>query len=93
MAVEKECIVCKGKDFRIVQDEWMKRTFSFVENGTLYMCDGCGAKFLACPQCGSLMTRVHPALEPWEVVSKCPNPDCGFEDPKIKAWDGVSSRH
>ena len=68
----------------------MKRTFRFVENGTLEMCDGCGAKFLVCKSCGGLFTRVHPALEAWEVNQKCPS--CGYEDPEVKAWDGVSAR-
>jgi predicted RNA-binding Zn-ribbon protein involved in translation (DUF1610 family) len=86
--VEKVCSVCGGTSFSIVVDAWMKRTFSFVEKGTLNMCGGCGAKYLICPKCGNLMTRVHPALEPWEVDSTCAN--CGFEDPNIKAWDGVS---
>ncbi len=89
--VEKKCLVCGGTDFRTVTDEWMKRTFKFVEAaGTLQMCTACGAKHLACSKCGALMTRVHPALESWEVDSKCPN--CGYEDPEIKAWDGVSAR-
>ena len=48
---EKSCSECGGKSFRIVNDEWMKRTFLFVENGTLEMCDGCGAKFLICKEC------------------------------------------
>ena len=54
------------------------------------MCDGCGAKYLVCGQCGSLFTRVHPALEAWEVNQKCVA--CGYEDPDVKAWDGVSAR-
>ncbi len=54
------------------------------------MCDGCGAKYLICGQCGSLFTRVHPALEAWEVTQKCAV--CGYEDPEVKAWDGVSAR-
>ena len=90
MAVEKKCIVCQGTSFRVAQDEWMKRTFIFVENGTLNMCDGCGAKYLACPKCGALLTRIHPALEKWEVTDTCAN--CGYTDPKIQAWDGVSAR-
>ncbi|MFW9952868.1 MAG: hypothetical protein ACFFKA_22330 [Candidatus Thorarchaeota archaeon] len=54
------------------------------------MCDGCGAKYLICGKCGSLFTRVHPALEAWEVNQKCAV--CGYEDPEVKAWDGVSAR-
>lgn len=92
MVVKKECIVCGKKDFRIVNDEWMKRTFRFVEEGTLNMCTGCGAKYLICPKCGSLITRIHPTLETWEVEAKCPNEDCDYEDAGIKAWDGVSAR-
>ena len=88
--VEKSCSQCGGKSFRIVNDEWMKRTFRFVENGTLEMCDKCGSKFLVCKNCGGLFTRVHPALEAWEVNQKCPS--CGYEDPEVKAWDGVSAR-
>lgn len=92
MGLQKVCQVCGKTNFRHVTDEWMKRAFRFVEKGTLNMCEGCGAKYLVCPKCGSLMTRVHPALEPWEVDAKCPNPDCDYEDPEIKAWDGVSAR-
>jgi Zn finger protein HypA/HybF involved in hydrogenase expression len=88
--VEKVCSECGGKSFRIVNDEWMKRTFRFVEKGTLEMCDGCGAKFLVCEKCGGLYTRVHPALEAWEVNQQCPS--CGHVDPEVKAWDGVSAR-
>jgi len=54
------------------------------------MCDKCGSKFLVCKNCGGLFTRVHPALEAWEVNQKCPS--CGYEDPEVKAWDGVSAR-
>jgi len=54
------------------------------------MCNGCGAKFLVCEECGNLYTRVHPALEPWEVSQKCPV--CGHVDPEVKAWDGTSPR-
>ncbi|MHA1744385.1 MAG: hypothetical protein ACTSWW_00205 [Promethearchaeota archaeon] len=90
MAAEKKCIVCKGTAFRQVTDEWMKRTFRFVEKGTLTMCDGCGAKYLVCPKCGGLLTRVHPALEKWEVEDTCAS--CGYVDSDIKAWDGVSAR-
>ncbi|MHA1602012.1 MAG: hypothetical protein ACTSVL_05185, partial [Promethearchaeota archaeon] len=69
--IERVCRECDGKEFRVVHDEWMKRTFSFVENGTLMMCEGCGAKYLICPKCGALMTRIHPALESWEVQDTC----------------------
>ncbi|MBD3196608.1 MAG: hypothetical protein GF317_16250 [Candidatus Lokiarchaeota archaeon] len=86
----KHCSECGGEAFRIVNDEWMKRTFRFVEKGQLKMCDSCGAKFLVCEECGNLYTRVHPALEAWEVSQKCPN--CGHIDPEVKAWDGVSAR-
>ena len=84
------CIVCGCEGFRIVNDEWMKRTFRFVENGQLKMCNDCGAKYLVCKSCQGLFTRVHPALEAWEVNQKCPK--CGAEDPDVKAWDGVSAR-
>jgi hypothetical protein len=86
----KHCIVCGKDSFRLVSDEWMRRTFRFVEKGQLKMCDGCGAKFLVCHQCGGLFTRVHPALEAWEVNQRCPA--CGYEDPAVKAWDGTSAR-
>ncbi|MBD3212642.1 MAG: hypothetical protein GF311_08535 [Candidatus Lokiarchaeota archaeon] len=68
----------------------INRTFRFVENGQLKMCNSCGAKFLVCEECGNLYTRVHPALEPWEVSQKCPV--CGHVDSEVKAWDGVSAR-
>ncbi|MHA1897600.1 MAG: hypothetical protein ACTSU2_09425 [Promethearchaeota archaeon] len=88
--VENKCMVCGGTQFRMVVDAWMKRTFSFVEKAQyLAMCENCGAKYYVCPKCGAFVTRVHPALEPWEVSSKCPN--CGYENPDIKAWDGVSA--
>ena len=83
---DKVCKVCNGTAFRHVVDGWMSRTFSFVEKGTLNMCDGCGAKFLICPKCSSLMTRIHPALEAWEVDDTCAG--CGYKDPNIVAWDG-----
>jgi hypothetical protein len=67
MGLQKKCQNCGNTNFRNVTDEWMKRAFRFVEKGTLNMCEGCGSKYLVCPQCGSLMTRVHPALEQWEV--------------------------
>jgi len=86
----KRCIQCGGDKFRLVNDDWMSRTFRFVEHGQLKMCDGCGAKYLVCSKCGSLFTRVHPALEAWEVNQKCVV--CGYEDPEVKAWDGVSAR-
>ncbi|MBD3342547.1 MAG: hypothetical protein GF353_25835 [Candidatus Lokiarchaeota archaeon] len=86
----KHCSECGGDTFRVVNDEWMKRTFRFVENGQLKMCENCGAKFLVCENCGNLYTRVHPALEPWEVSKQCPA--CGHVDPEVKAWDGVSAR-
>ena len=86
----KHCIQCGGESFRLTRDDWMSRTFRFVEHGQLKMCDGCGAKYLVCSQCGSLFTRVHPALEAWEVNQKCAV--CGYEDPEVKAWDGVSAR-
>ena len=89
MTLENKCHVCGKKEFRIVVDAWMKRTFSFVEKGTLKMCEGCGAKHYVCPKCGYLVTRVHPALEAWEVDKICKN--CGFENPDIKAWDGTSA--
>ena len=53
------------------------------------MCNGCGQKFYSCPQCGCIVTRVHPALEASEVTKVCPN--CGFENPDIQAWDGTSA--
>ena len=86
----KHCQQCGSESFRLVHDEWMARAFQFVEKGQLKMCDSCGAKYLICQQCGSLFTRVHPALESWEVNQKCAV--CGYEDPEVKAWDGVSSR-
>ena len=86
----KKCEHCGGESFRLATDDWMSRTFRFVEKGQLKMCDGCGAKYLVCSQCGSLFTRVHPALEAWEVNQKCSV--CGYEDPEVKAWDGVSAR-
>jgi len=61
-----------------------------VENGQLKMCNNCGAKFLVCEECGNLYTRVHPALETWEVSEECPV--CGHVDPSVKAWDGTSPR-
>ena len=89
MSVKKECSQCGGSDFRSVIDAWMKRTFSFVEKGQLEMCEGCAAKFLVCPKCGNHITRVHPALEKWEVDDTCSK--CGYQDPNIVAWDGVSA--
>ncbi len=88
--VEKHCTECNSSTFRAVHDEWMKRTFRFVEKGKLEMCNQCGAKFLICPKCGALMTRVHPALEKWEVIDTCGN--CNYTDSQIKAWDGYSAR-
>ncbi len=88
--VEKTCSNCGGKSFRIVKDEWMARTFRFVESGALEMCDDCGSKYLLCTECGGHYTRVHPALEAWEINKQCP--DCGYTDPEVKAWDGVSAR-
>ena len=82
--VEKKCSECGGTKFRVAHDEWMKRTFIFVENGTLDMCDGCGAKFLICSECGGHYTRVHPALETWEVPAVCPS--CGHVNADVKAW-------
>ncbi len=87
---EKKCAVCNGTVFRVAHDEWMRRTFRFVEKGTLEMCEGCGAKYLVCKNCGGHYTRVHPALEPWEVPKSCPS--CGAVDEEVKAWDGVSAR-
>ncbi len=88
--MENKCIVCKGTNFSAVVDAWMKRTFSFVEKaGHLKMCAKCGAKYYECPKCGFLVTRVHPALEPWEVEKKCAK--CGFVNPDIVAWDGTSA--
>ncbi len=86
----KSCSECGGDSFRVCSDEWMKRTFRFVEKGQLKMCNKCGAKFLVCKGCGNLYTRVHPALETWEVSPKCPV--CGYVDAEVKAWDGVSAR-
>jgi predicted RNA-binding Zn-ribbon protein involved in translation (DUF1610 family) len=86
LMVEKVCRECGGTAFRNVVDGWMKRTFSFVEKGQLNMCEACGAKYLVCPKCGALMTRVHPALEAWEVQNTCSN--CGYVDPTVVAWSG-----
>ncbi len=87
----KHCSECgSAGPFRNVVDEWMKRTFRFVEKGQLKMCEACGAKYLVCEKCGALYTRVHPALEQWEVSRSCPV--CGHVDPEVKAWDGVSAR-
>jgi hypothetical protein len=87
----KHCVVCGfGGPFRIVQDEWMKRTFRFVEEGQLKMCDKCGTKHLVCQNCGNLYCRIHPALEQWELPDKCPA--CGWVNELVKAWDGVSAR-
>lgn len=86
----EHCIVCGSTEFRGVNDEWMSRTFRFVENGQLKMCEECGAKYLVCKNCGGLFTRVHPALEAWEVNQECPK--CGYVDEDVKAWDGVSAR-
>ena len=85
------CIACGKTIFSLVHDEWMRRAFPFVEQGQLKMCSGCGAKYLVCKKCEGLFTRVHPALETWEVNQKCPA--CGYEDESVKAWDGTSSRH
>ncbi|MBN1215073.1 MAG: hypothetical protein JXA99_06460 [Candidatus Lokiarchaeota archaeon] len=87
----KHCSECGGDSFSAVHDEWMRRTFFFVEKGQLKMCSSCGAKYLVCQQCGNLYTRVHPALEPWEVSQSCPV--CNAVDPEVKAWDGTSARH
>ena len=78
---DKTCAVCSGTSFQIAHDEWMKRTFKFVENGQLSMCQGCGAKYLVCKGCGGNYTRVHPGLEAWEVDLKCPS--CGHHDPDV----------
>ncbi|TXT67559.1 MAG: hypothetical protein BAJALOKI1v1_60008 [Promethearchaeota archaeon] len=85
----KSCSECGGTTFRLVHDEWMKRIFSWIKD-QLKMCESCGAKFLVCENCGNLYTRVHPALEQWEVSEECPS--CGHVDPDVKAWDGVSAR-
>ncbi|TXT59676.1 MAG: hypothetical protein BAJALOKI2v1_180004 [Promethearchaeota archaeon] len=86
----EHCVVCGGDSFRIAHDEWMQRTFRFVEKGQLKMCESCGGKYLVCENCGGLFTRVHPALETWEVNQECPK--CGHVDEEVKAWDGVSAR-
>ena len=84
------CTQCGGETFSNAHDEWMRRTFLFVEQGQLKMCAGCGAKFLVCKGCQGLFTRIHPALESWEVNQQCPK--CGYVDEQVKSWDGVSAR-
>jgi len=78
---DKTCDVCGGTSFQLAHDEWMKRTFRFVENGQLTMCQGCGAKYLVCKGCGGLYTRVHPGLESWEVNTECKS--CNYKDPDV----------
>ena len=68
---EKRCSECGGQAFRVVNDEWMKRTFRFVENGTLEMCDGCGAKFLVCEQCGEEPHKKYSPLRSELKQCKC----------------------
>jgi len=78
---EMKCEGCGGTTFELAHDEWMKRTFRFVENGQLRMCSGCGWKYLVCKQCQGNYTRVHPGLESWEVNHECPS--CGYKDPDV----------
>ena len=85
---DKSCSACGGTAFELVHDEWMKRTFRFVENGQLTMCSGCGAKYLVCKKCAGLYTRVHPGLEAWEVDKTCPS--CSFSDPDVNFFISTS---
>lgn len=81
---EQKCDECGANKFRIVNDSILKRQYSFVAKTTLKMCEKCGAKYIVCPKCGALFTRVHLSIDVYGVRDKCPN--CGHNIPEITTW-------
>lgn len=81
---EPVCDECGGKTFRVVNDSILKRQYPFVANSILKMCDKCGAKYVVCKKCGSLLTRVHLSLDVYGVRDTCP--ECKTKDPLIEEW-------
>lgn len=78
------CDECGGKTFKEVNDSILKRQYSFVSNLILKMCDKCGAKYVICSKCGSLLTRIHLSLDVYGVRDTCP--ECKTKDHLIENW-------
>jgi predicted RNA-binding Zn-ribbon protein involved in translation (DUF1610 family) len=78
------CDECGMDNFRVVNDSILKRQYAFVAKSTLKMCVKCGAKYVCCPKCGALMTRVHLSIDVEGVRDTCPK--CGHKEALISQW-------
>jgi ribosomal protein S27AE len=78
------CDKCDSSDFINTNDSILKRQYPFVAASTLKMCTKCGAKYIICPKCGSLFTRVHLSIDVDGVRDTCPI--CGYKNEIITKW-------
>ena len=78
------CDECDGENFNHTNDSILQRQYPFVKQGLLKMCQDCGAKYVQCPQCKALLTRVHLSIDVWGVRDACPL--CEFKDPELSKW-------
>jgi hypothetical protein len=78
------CEECGGADLVTANDSILKRRYEFVSQGTLKLCQGCGAKYLVCKGCGGLLTRVHLSLDVYGVRDECAK--CGMKNQSITDW-------
>ncbi|OLS13667.1 MAG: hypothetical protein RBG13Loki_2733 [Promethearchaeota archaeon CR_4] len=78
------CDECEGTVFNLARDPFLQRQYPFVAESVLKMCASCGAKYLACKNCGALLTRLNLWVDVHSVRDTCPV--CGWQNPQITKW-------
>jgi hypothetical protein len=84
MGQTSTCDECGGTDFHTANDSILQRLYPFIQKGGLRMCAKCGAKYVVCAKCGSLLTRVHLSLDVYGVRDTCPS--CGQKNVEVAKW-------
>ncbi|MHA1719005.1 MAG: hypothetical protein ACTSWX_01640 [Promethearchaeota archaeon] len=82
--IESKCDVCGNSDFFKVGSSILINHYSFITSKNLVECSNCGAKYIICLNCGSILNKVHLALDVFKIKNKCLN--CMIENVEISNW-------
>lgn len=81
-----ECENCGNRDsnYLEVESSILIDRYSFITKKNLVECSKCGARYITCSNCGSILNRVHLALDVFQIKVKCPN--CGSKNKELSKW-------
>ena len=86
LSKKSECEICGevNSNFIKVESSILIDRYSFITQKNLVECSKCGARYVKCSNCGSILNRVHLALDVFQIKVKCSK--CGTENKELSEW-------